>query len=73
MAWGALLEGKAWGTSLAFARIVATVGVVAWFTRGTGVALPALGTALGVSLVAVAWILWCRAPARAEVATAQPT
>jgi sterol desaturase/sphingolipid hydroxylase (fatty acid hydroxylase superfamily) len=73
VAWGALLEGKAWGTSLAFARIAATVGVVAWFTRGTDLALPALGTALGVSVVAVAWILWCRAPARAEVASVQPT
>jgi sterol desaturase/sphingolipid hydroxylase (fatty acid hydroxylase superfamily) len=67
VAWGALFEGKAWGAPLAVLRLVATVGVVAWFTReaphGTEMTL----AMAGACTLCIGWVLWFRPAAGAQL------
>lgn len=60
IAWGGLFEGRPWGRLLATARIVATVGAVAWFTQETGSAAMAIGIAAIAAMSEIVWLARCR-------------
>jgi sterol desaturase/sphingolipid hydroxylase (fatty acid hydroxylase superfamily) len=62
IAWGALLESKAWGAPLAIARAVVTTLAVAWFARGDARATSWTIATACVSIACVAWLVRFRAP-----------
>jgi alkylglycerol monooxygenase len=68
VAWGALIEGKKWAVWFTIARIVATIVVVVWFTRGMSVAPAAIAVAVGVSAVAIGWVFRYRPALETRVA-----
>ncbi len=72
VAWCGLFEGKGWGRPpivVAGLRIVATVGAVAWFTRGTPAASLALAVVSFVSAMAIGWLVRCWPGERRRVAS----
>jgi sterol desaturase/sphingolipid hydroxylase (fatty acid hydroxylase superfamily) len=57
VAWGGLFESRAWGTTLAVVRSVATAAAVAWFAHGAAAgSMPALVVG-AVSVIECAWVL----------------
>jgi alkylglycerol monooxygenase len=58
VAWGALLEGRRWGTLVALVRIAATFAVVAWFVRGLTIAPDAIAVIAFAAVASIAWSAW---------------